>query len=317
MRSNAATIVFDQPLRDPVPAPAEAFSIAWPRIAAMRATLRDTDGPRMAVIAVHSSGAVREAVVSADRFLVIGRHTRCALMLDDPEVSLRHLVAHWSDEDGPTIRLWDLRTGQPFVTEDGLPSSSVVAEGVLFASLGRYQILFVPLDAVAWANDAEGAWALLPHRRFASARVASDRVRSIDPNRDSTVTHTLPPIVFGAEPMTGSDGLSCGCATGRVVVELPDGRTERWVSDEQLDRGLLFGRYDRCQLALDGDDALSRVHLLVVRIEGRIWAIDTASTNGTRHNGIPFDASALATSASLLLARRCVVHWAAEQRVAG
>jgi hypothetical protein len=94
-------------------------------------------------------------------------------------------------------------------------------------------------------------------------------------------------------------------------VELPEGRTERWVSDEQLDRGLLFGRYERCQLPLDGDDALSRVHLFVVRVDDRVWAIDTASTNGTRHNGIPVDASALSGTASLLLARRCVVHWAA------
>jgi hypothetical protein len=265
----------------------------------------------MAIVAVHASGEIRSAVVGSDRFLVIGRHTRCALVLDDPDVSLRHLVAHWSDDtdDGPAIRLWDLRTGQPFVTEDGLPSSSVVAEGVLFASLGRYQLVLVPLDALAWADDADGAWAHLPVRRFASARVARDRVRSPD-RRDSTVTHTLPPVVFASEEGAGwaARGLP---ASGRLVVELPEGRTERWVSDEQLDRGLLFGRYERCQLPLDGDDALSRVHLFVVRVDDRVWAIDTASTNGTRHNGIPVDASALSATASLLLARRCVVHWAA------
>jgi pSer/pThr/pTyr-binding forkhead associated (FHA) protein len=304
MRSNAATIMFEHPLRDPAPSPEDAFRAAWPTLAALRA--QPEVGPRLAIVAVHASGDVRSAVVGSDRFLVIGRHTRCALVLDDPEVSLRHLVAHWSDDEGdaPTLRLWDLRTGQPFVTEDGLPSSSVVAEGVLFASLGRYQLLLVPLDALAWSDDADAAWASLPVRRFASARVARDRVRSRD-RRDSTVTHTLPPIVFGAEILGGPD------AKGRVTVELPDGRTERWVSDEQLDRGLLFGRYDRCQLALDGDDALSRVHLFVVRVDDRVWAIDTASTNGTRHNGVPVAASALSSPASLLLARRCVVHWAA------
>jgi hypothetical protein len=225
-------------------------------------------------------------------------------MLDDEDLSLRHLVAHWSDEPTPTIRLWDLRTGQPFVTEDGEASSSVVADGVLFARLGRYQLLFVPLDAVAFAADALAAWALLPLRRFASARIAADRVRGRH-GRESTVTHTLPPIVFGEEPMTGA-------AIGQVVIEVPHGRIERRISEEQLDRGLLFGRYDRCQLNLDGDESLSRVHLLVVRVDQRVWAIDTASTNGTRHNGVSVAASALSTSASLLLARRCVVHWAVE-----
>lgn len=60
-----------------------------------------------------------------------------------------------------------------------------------------------------------------------------------------------------------------------------------------------------------GDGALSRVHLLVVRVDGVIWAIDTASTNGTRHNGVAVPACAVSDAASLLLARSCVVRWAA------
>lgn len=302
MRDNAATILFEVPFRDPAPPEQEAFRAAWPRIAQLRAA--PTDSPAMAVVAVHATGRVHHAVVPSDRFLVIGRHTRCGLHLEDADVSLRHLVAHWTDEPAPTLRLWDLRTGQPFVTEDGLPSSSVVAEGLLFASVGRYALLFVPLDAVAWAGDAEGAWALLPLRRFASARVASQRLRSIDTSIDATITHTLPPVVFGSEPLVGQP-------TGKVAVEIPQGRIERWVSDEQLDRGLLFGRYDRCQLTLDHDDTLSRVHLMVVRIDDRVWAIDTASTNGTRHNGIPVAASSLGETGSLLLGRNCIVRWAA------
>jgi hypothetical protein len=299
MRQDVATTRFDAPYPD-APSAADAWRFAWPRLADELGGARTRQ--EMAVLAVDAEGQVLHTLVAPDRFLVIGRHTRCGLRLVDPDVSLRHLVVHWAPAPSPTIRLWDLRTGRPFFTEDAQPSAAVVAEGVLFASVGRHMLIFVPLPAPV-AADAASAWAQLPRRRFESARVARHRIPGTGP-QTSTVTHTLPPLVFGTEP---GDVVA---ASGRVLVELPEGRTDRWISEEQLDRGLLFGRYDRCQLAIDGDDGLSRVHLLVVRIEDRLWAIDTASTNGTRHNGIAVSASLLGAHASLLLARRCIVHWA-------
>jgi hypothetical protein len=49
-------------------------------------------------------------------------------------------------------------------------------------------------------------------------------------------------------------------------------------------QGVLLGRYERCDI--DGVNVLthrriSRVHLLVIEIEGRLYAVDTASTHGT------------------------------------
>jgi hypothetical protein len=53
------------------------------------------------------------------------------------------------------------------------------------------------------------------------------------------------------------------------------------VSREQLGRGVLVGRYGRCGIELGGADlGISRVHLLLFRVEERIIAVDTASTNG-------------------------------------
>lgn len=306
LRHDVATR-FDLPYRYPAPRPEEAFRTAHPHIVARR----EAEGAELAVFAVDGLGQVTHTLLASDRFLILGRHTRCPLRLDDPAVSLRHLVAHWAAAPTPTIRLWDLRTAQPFVTEDATPTSAVVADGILLASVGRYVLIFVPPGLVV-AGDAAAAWAALPERRFATARVARDRV----PGPFGTVTHTLPPVVFSgdaADPLSPQgEGAHCGpegAHEGQLVLEGPDGRIERRVTSEQLDRGLLFGRYGRCQLSSDADAALSRVHLLVVRVGDRIWAIDTASTNGTRHNGVPVTASALASRASLLLARRCIVRW--------
>ena len=86
--------------------------------------------------------------------MVLGRHTRCDLVLDDADLALRHLVAHFGAGPVPTVRLWDLRTAQPFVTEDGQESSAVVAEGLLFCTLGPVTLLFVPLDAITFSLGA-------------------------------------------------------------------------------------------------------------------------------------------------------------------
>lgn len=51
-----------------------------------------------------------------------------------------------------------------------------------------------------------------------------------------------------------------------------------------LQRGVLIGRYDRCVLGwqdeFSADDSISRVHLLLILIEGQLYAVDAASTNG-------------------------------------
>jgi pSer/pThr/pTyr-binding forkhead associated (FHA) protein len=49
-------------------------------------------------------------------------------------------------------------------------------------------------------------------------------------------------------------------------------------------RGVLVGRYERCATSLirdGGHDRVSRVHLLVIELDGALYALDTASTNGT------------------------------------
>jgi len=49
-------------------------------------------------------------------------------------------------------------------------------------------------------------------------------------------------------------------------------------------RGVLVGRYLRCATSIIGDGSqatVSRVHLLVILLDGALYAVDTASSNGT------------------------------------
>lgn len=257
--------------------------------------------PQMMVALVSPDGFVRSTTIPAGQFRILGRHTQCALQLEDPDVSLRHLAIYWSFEgDLPILSLWDLQTGGAFRTEDGRRARAVVAERMLFGSIGRHTLLVVPIGPEPPLDDPRLAWAALPERRIGIARFAADRERA---PRAITVTHTLPAVVFGGEE--GSAGLE----VGRIRVDGKDGSLECRVTEEQIERGLLFGRYERCRLSMVGDQRLSRVHLFVVRVGGSIWAVDTASTNGTQRNGAPITALAMSGTTSLLLGRECLFRW--------
>ncbi|MCK5689952.1 FHA domain-containing protein, partial [Myxococcota bacterium] len=76
----------------------------------------------------------------------------------------------------------------------------------------------------------------------------------------------------------------------KLTLFYPGGSIALPVTAEQLDRGLLLGRYDRCDISefqFLRNDSVSRVHLLIIREGDTILAIDTSSTNGTRVDSIP------------------------------
>jgi pSer/pThr/pTyr-binding forkhead associated (FHA) protein len=57
------------------------------------------------------------------------------------------------------------------------------------------------------------------------------------------------------------------------------------------------------------DKSISRVHLLVIEIDGALYAIDTASKNGTWQGGLPVRSARLVPGAVLRLARHATVEW--------
>jgi hypothetical protein len=89
---------------------------------------------------------------------------------------------------------------------------------------------------------------------------------------------------LGASELCGDDETPLGAISFR------SGRTRlvRPVGATALDRGILLGRYDRCHFGpapSTEDSQVSRVHILLIRDQEDVLAIDTASTNGSRING--------------------------------
>jgi hypothetical protein len=70
------------------------------------------------------------------------------------------------------------------------------------------------------------------------------------------------------------------------------------------------GRDDRCSHGGLEEGNLSRVHLVLLGVDDEVWAIDTASTNGTRVlSGPPFRQLLLSGETQLVLADALSLRW--------
>jgi hypothetical protein len=297
----------------PALAPQTAFQRAYPKLRAAAA-----EAPATAVLAagVDPVGKlVAQTMLEPGRVLTIGRHTQCGLRLPARDVSLRHLVTLVT---GGTTRLWDLKSGQPFRTEDGAACAAVIAEGPLFVTVGGYVAMFVPIAAVGggnWPDTASAAWNALLPRQFLDRRDApppgESTPRAPSWNReDSVAARSISRVTrVGAPALLGAEAVLRGPVWAELAVEDDAGVAKHKLSAEQVDRGVLLGRSSRCQVGLDTDDTLSRVHILVVRVGDEVWAIDTASTNGTSRNGAGIEAVVLRDRDALQLASVVTMHW--------
>lgn len=129
-----------------------------------------------------------------------------------------------------------------------------------------------------WPESATEAWAKLEGRNTPLRVVRiEDRARP-QPRRERAASVS---VIRG--PIETSEAMLEPGATRACTLRIEAGaRRLRLALDEAaLGRGVLLGRYSRCDSAhVFADDDISRVHVLVVRVEDDIVAIDTASTNG-------------------------------------
>jgi hypothetical protein len=302
-----------------------AFIAAYDRLSGLASI---APRPAVLVAAVNARARVVEAViVEAGHSLILGRHTQCGLRLPDETLSLRQLVLHASSETAgaaPLIRLWDLNTGRPFITEDGQPNVAVIAEGALYASVGEYALLFIPTLGPAgtpWPARAEEAWKALPPREFIDRRRAdaarlsrSRRVRSdgrdyvtdifrVREEHDTSSVSRVGPLLMLGEDVAPEH------AWGVLLLEQGKKVSKLHISLEHLDQGVLLGRYDRCGIHLSGAQGVSRVHLLLVRSGDEVLAIDTASTNGTWRGKTQIQTEVLGDPDSLQVSDDVRVYW--------
>jgi FHA domain len=268
----------------------------------------------------------------AQQFVTVGRHTACDLKLDrDDSVSLRHLVVGIGQANGGVrVRLYDLATGVGLCTEDGIICEALTAEGAAFVTVGDYHLLLLPTGRLAplpWSGPAALAWAAIPERIYFDRRTVAQparlerdqprpaprsrpvRLLRARPGRSITTQIIDPPTRLRAKrPAAGNLGPRLG-----TLVLSTGGITEPYdVHATELDRGLLIGRYERCTVGAE-DDRLSRVHLMLLREGDQIWAIDTASSNGTCAAGTPIRQLRLESRAQLDLGAAVTMRWTADE----
>ncbi|MCX4242800.1 FHA domain-containing protein [Paraliomyxa miuraensis] len=268
--------------------------------------------PGVVIVAVdaHGGGFRGSLSVAADptasRSVIVGRHSQADLFLDaDPALSLRHLavvVGPARRGEEVCLRLIDLRTSTGFEDEHGQRYESLTSTGSLFVRCANYVLFFlVTGTASRWPDDPRQGWRRFPDRVYVEAEPSNssgplplgpDVTVAVHPRGtsltiDSTIVRRLPGPVLGRRCMLVPDE----DPMGTLLVTTQQGVQVLVVGRQALSRGVMLGRYARCDMSnrpeLLVDDSVSRVHLLVLRLVDGLYAIDTASRHGTRASDEP------------------------------
>nr|WP_106391211.1 FHA domain-containing protein [Enhygromyxa salina] len=277
---------------------ASCFSRARPILTALVAGVKEGDA---VIVATDQNGfPVAQRVVERPKDLphavVIGRHNRCALAIPgDSRVSLRHLLlTGWPGQGPMRFRGYDLGGRAGVLLADGKRVPGFSAHGQVALAFGRTSLFVLPGGAagqnILAGEDAESFRKLTgldtsgAGHRLAISAMAEPGVAEIGGYRPIDVeVRPEPRGLLRLRSTKGTRGRST--SRGRRRDESGQVR-ELEVDSEQLQRGLLIGRYsDRCSLAGQGRN-LSRVHALVTE-EGpsSLLVYDLASTNGVRPSG--------------------------------
>lgn len=278
----------------------------------IRAAVLDFDQPGVAVVAIDAlSGAVAGVMCLAQRSHgvragVLGRHSAADLALPGAGgIALRHLAVLVEPARAPApglhpdvrCRILDLRTGAKPIDEEGRRIGSLTVEGPAFLSLHRHAVMvFTTGDSTDWPARAEDAWSCLPERvfveeqleRFPSFPVGTDPAIDLDARaRHRVLLGRTSTIIRLAAPVRAEDDLGHlgERSRGSLTISSHAGLQILEVGSQALRRGILIGRYSRCDASADSgvvrERSVSRVHLLVTEVDGSAYAIDLASSNGT------------------------------------
>ena len=224
---------------------------------------------------------------------VVGRHSQSPLLVDcDASLALRQLLfvveapGLAGDIRGDVrFRLLDLGSQSPPRDEDGRVVASLVAEGPMILYVGGVVVFALPTgDPTDWPERAHDAWACFPERIYFEERLAEGSAPRALPRHDPRHTR----VTVRQPPAPLAPRLDDGPPIGHLHVRADGKSTHFPISAEALQRGVLVGRYARCQagaLAFGDDDRVSRVHACLLEVDGMPWLIDTASTNGLWFRG--------------------------------
>ena len=263
--------------------------------------------------------------------VIVGRHNSAEVFLpSDPALSLRHLAVLLSpaSEEPVRFRVLDLRTATAFDDEQGRTLEALEGAGPTLVRCASFALMLIPTGATdePWPEDATAAWGHIPGRLYLDSSSADREEWSRpggvavrpDPSPRAAHAQTTSIVTFPGPAFLIPAGLDAGApcdagsARGELRLRSGSGGGALLLSAEAARRGALIGRYERCDgfgLPCLEHPGLSRVHLLVVESGGVLWAIDTASKNGTRAGEGRIRRARLAPGRPLSLAGLVRLEW--------
>jgi len=189
-------------------------------------------------------------------------------------------------------------------------------------------MLFPTMDTdEPWPDDPDAGWKRVPERvylesvsadpgswsRPGGVVVRASRLLGDSGGRTTSVVTFPGPMFLSPTPAEAEASASdAGPARGEIRIRSASGGGSLLLDAEAARRGALIGRYDRCDgfgLPCMGSHVLSRVHLLVVESQSGLWAIDTASKNGSWHGHEAIRRMRLEPGRRLSLAKQVTVEW--------
>jgi hypothetical protein len=241
----------------------ERAAVAWTEELDRLARLRAHHDNQEALAVITSTGGpfpfLRGQIFFGDgepMSVSIGRHPACAVN-GVRGASLRHAVALLWPSQERSLEIIDLRSGA------GIGDARIRARSAARFRVGHDEITVLyasPGDRFPELPDELDGWI---------------EVEAEEPSGEHQITNCS--VVTRLRDGTYSrvaDGVRLG-ARGTAYVR---------TSARELRRGLLLGRYERCDRAwiFENDHGVSRVHALLIERRGELFVIDVGSTNGTR-----------------------------------
>jgi hypothetical protein len=277
----------------------------------IRSSREALTGPGVTMTAIGPAGFEGAAAISARpdaiNVLTVGRHSHAHLFLSgEKTLSLRQgaLIVHpCAAGENVRFRLLDLRAACPFEDEQGRPFEALEADGPVFLHVGGYSLFLFPkgADSAPWSGSPEQVWEEIPHRAYLEEVVierADERFRG---RSGGTLALSLPGPSLDRERLL-EEGES---PRSQLVVRSAEGEMTLELGRSAAARGVLLGRYPRCdgsRFAILSNAAISRVHVLLIEIAGKLYALDAGSKNGLWSRGVRVPLASLGTGSSVGLA---------------
>jgi hypothetical protein len=200
---------------------------------------------------------------------------------------LRQAIVLVRLRDGrPLIRVADLESGTGFTLPDGSRSSGIESDGPTVLRIPGFAFFVLPTgEGPQWDTSASDAWQDWS-TRTAQIALTGDRLRLLKlaaasgQQKGAERPRLVTPVGGPVDGAIASRDAGGAREAGVLLLSGAQDRERLALTQGALERGVLLGRYTRCNGATWASDEISRVHALVISLDGVVHIADAGSTNG-------------------------------------